>query len=69
MEAGDLDIEHVGINADVSTDFTYNGNGDVLTIVKTWVDTQANKTHTWTKTFSYTGAVLNSVSKWVHVIS
>ena len=61
--AGGLDLERPGINKDVATAFTYNGDGTVATIVKTYND--GVSTATYTKTFSYTSGKVTSISKWV----
>jgi len=63
INAGDLDIERPGSNADVATSFTYNGDGTLATTVKTYND--GTTTRTYTKTYSYTAGVLTSISPWI----
>jgi hypothetical protein len=69
MEAGDLDLEKLGINAAASVAYTYVGATEkVDTITYTWVDEQADVTHTWTRTYGYDGSDrVISASAWVHV--
>jgi len=61
--AGSLDLERPGMNRDVVTAFTYNGDGTVATIVKTYND--GVSTATYTKTYSYTSGKITGISKWV----
>lgn len=61
--AGSLDLERPGVNGDVATAFTYNGDGTVATIVKTYND--GVTTATYTKTFTYTSGQVTGISKWV----
>lgn len=63
INAGDLDIERPGSNADAVTAYTYNGDGTVATVVKTY--NNGTSTSTWTKTYSYTAGVLTGISNWV----
>lgn len=61
--AGDLDVEKPGANADATTTFTYNGDGTVATVVKVY--NNGITTATFTKTYTYTAGALTSSSKWV----
>lgn len=61
--AGDLDLERPGMNRDAATDFTYNGDGTLNTIVVTY--NNGVTTDTYTQTMSYTSGKLTGVSKWV----
>ena len=61
--AGSLDLERPGVNRDVATALTYNGDGTVATIVKTYND--GVSTATYTKTYSYTAGKITGISKWV----
>lgn len=61
--AGSLDLERPGVNRDVATAFTYNGDGTVATIVKTYND--GVTTATYTKTYSYTSGKVTGISKWI----
>lgn len=61
--AGDLDVEKFGANANVSTHFTYNGDGTTATVVKTYDD--GTTTFTWTRTYTYAAGVLTDISLWV----
>jgi len=63
ISAGALDIEKPGANRDVVTSFTYNVDGTVATIVKTY--SNGTITDTYTKSFSYTSGKLTGVSEWV----
>jgi len=61
--AGDLDVEKPGANADATTAFTYNADSTVNTAVKVY-DNGTTIT-TWTKTYTYTAGLLTSISKWI----
>lgn len=63
INAGDLDIERPGANADATAAYTYNGDGTLATVAKTY--NNGTTTSTWTKTYTYTAGVLTSTSIWV----
>lgn len=63
VSAGELDVERPGANANVATSFTYNGDGTMATVVKTYDD--GATTFTWTRTYTYAAGVLTNISLWV----
>lgn len=63
ISAGELDLERPGVNRDVVTAYTYNGDGTVATKVIT--HTVNGVTTTYTKSYTWTAGVLTGVSKWV----
>lgn len=63
ISAGELDLERPGVNRDAVVSYTWNVDGTPATKVATY--NNGVSTLTYTKTFTYTGGQLTSVSKWV----